>query len=197
MYYSDANQVNIIPFFNTEYFFNCNLKLQLNNFNYLYVADSSSQKNHMILLSAWNHFAKKYKEKKLTLNLTLPNSSSKEILDFIDKIQNDGVRIINHKDCNLEKIRELYKNCNYLIYPSLTESFGLPLIEAALSGCKVISSDLPYVYQVVSPSLVFDPTKEESIIDALSLSINFDNIKPTKIKIKSEIDNLINSIKYV
>ena len=43
----------------------------------------------------------------------------------------------------------------FLIYPSLNESLGMPLVEAVLSKCKVIASDLNYVDQVIIPSLKF------------------------------------------
>ncbi len=42
-----------------------------------------------------------------------------------------------------EKMAELYAACDLFIYPTLVESFGLPLIEAMASGLPVVASDLP------------------------------------------------------
>ena len=60
-------------------------------------------------------------------------------------------------------INKIYKIVNFLIFPSLNESLGLPLIEANLYKLPIIASDLDYVYDVCEPSLTFDPYSEEDI----------------------------------
>jgi glycosyltransferase involved in cell wall biosynthesis len=193
----ESNKIDVIPFYNENYFKNINLNQDENNINYLYVADGSPQKNHSSLLDAFEKFVKLKKDIPYTLNLTISETSSKSLLNKIKKLQNDGINIINHKECTYQKIRELYKLCNFLIYPSLTESFGLPLIEAAISGCKIISSDLPYVYKIVNPSLVFDPNNVESITNALLLSTINNELKPTKLHVHNNIKKLLKKIQYV
>ena len=129
--------------------------------------------------------------------MTLPDTSPKYILEMIESLQILGHNIINHKSCSIDEIRNLYKSCNYLIFPSLTESFGLPLIEAASSGCKIISSDLPYVYCVINPSITFNPNSIEDILKALCLSIDYKYIQTTTLNVKCNIDKLLKMIKYV
>jgi glycosyltransferase involved in cell wall biosynthesis len=41
-----------------------------------------------------------------------------------------------------EELKWLYKNCGLLIAPSLTEGFGLPVVEALLCGSRVACSDI-------------------------------------------------------
>ena len=60
---------------------------------------------------------------------------------------------------------------DYLVYPSLVESFGLPLIEAQINHVNIIASDLPYVYDVCKPYLVFDPRSVNDILSKLKLSL--------------------------
>lgn len=189
--------VKVMPFFDVTKFHRCNSLMVENYTNYLYVADSSKQKNHLSLLLAWEKFTQFSENMNFTLHLTLSVNSSKKILDKIDFLKSTGRKIVNHKDCSVEEIRELYQNCNYFIFPSLAESFGLPLIEAASAGCKVIASNLPYVFNVIEPSLVFNPNDEQSIFNSLISSKDYSNVKNTKLLVENNIDQLLNTINYV
>lgn len=193
----DKSKILICPIFSTEYFKNCNFQKQENNLNYLYVADSSPQKNHINLLDAWVLFVQNNRNKNLTLHFTLDEICSKEILDKVDLINKSGITVQNHGLCTKNQIKDLYTKCNYLVYPSLAESFGLPLVEAVAAGCNIIASNLPYVFEVVNPSLVFNPYNIPSILNALNLSINQKNISSTILKVENKIDLLFNSNTYV
>lgn len=73
-----------------------------------------------------------------------------------------------------EELRALYENAYALVFPSLTEGFGLPPAEAMTLGCPVISSNggaIPEVTEGASISL--DPTDIDSWTRAMdSLSAN-------------------------
>ena len=88
----------------------------------------------------------------------------------------------------------LYNSCEFAIYPSLLESFGLPLIEAANHGCKVIASNLPYVHEIVEPSQTFDPYSTESISNAILNAIDTDDLPKTKVLVENKLDNFIEFI---
>lgn len=192
-----SEMVSVMPFFDITNFKNCNELKNDNYKNYLYVADSSSQKNHLQLLQAWEIFTQKPENKQYTLHLTLPRTSSKIILEKIEFLKNKGSIIINHNECSVQKIRELYKISNYFIYPSLAESFGLPLIEATSAGCKIIASNLPYVFNIIEPSLIFNPNDYQCILNALITSKDYSSVKNSKLLVENNIDQLLNTIKYV
>jgi glycosyltransferase involved in cell wall biosynthesis len=191
----EKSKIVICPIFNVDLFYNCNKGLAENNVNYLYVADGSPQKNHINLIKAWSTLNKT--NRKLILHLTLEDSFFQDLINEFQKSNHKHLSIINHGWCSPNQIRDLYRKCNYLVYPSLAESFGLPLIEAAASGCKVISADLPYVYEVVAPSLVFNPSNLVDIINALEQSIYDKNISPTILKVDNKIELLFNTYLYV
>lgn len=191
----EKSNILVCPIFDVDFFKNCNSGIEENNANYLYVADGSPQKNHFNLLHAWSLFAQK--NKNFTLHLTLDKTNFEEIINKIQVVSNNQFKVINHGWCSLDKVRDLYMKCNYLVYPSLAESFGLPLIEAAASGCKIIASDLPYVTEVVNPSLVFNPDNVESILKSLNKSIDYINIPSTGLKVENKIDLLFNTNSYV
>lgn len=190
----NKNNIFEVPFFNLCLFNNCNQSFEGGFNNYLYIADCSKQKNHLRLLNAWDKFTNANKFEKITLNLTLPKSSCKALFQKIEYLKKTGRNIINHTDCTPIEIKELYMKCNYLIFPSLAESFGLPLLEATSAGCKIIASNMPYVFKVIEPSLVFNPNEEDSIVSALLESRDYKNIKDSKLIVKDKIDHLLNII---
>ena len=105
-----------------------------------------------------------------------------------------NLKVEFHGTLSLYDVYELYNSCEYAIYPSLVESFGLPLIEATNHGCKVIASDLPYVHEIIEPSLTFDPYSVESISNSILKAIETDNLPETKVLVENKLDNFINFI---
>jgi glycosyltransferase involved in cell wall biosynthesis len=72
----------------------------------------------------------------------------------------------------------LYKGSKALIFPSLYEGFGFPIVEAQGSGCPVLSSNISVMPEVIGDSGVyFDPNNEESLVKAIySLEGNQENL---------------------
>jgi len=62
------------------------------------------------------------------------------------------------------QLRNQYSGARALIYPSVMEGFGIPLVEAMMSGCPVICSDRSSIPEVASDAAAyFDPTSIESM----------------------------------
>ena len=69
---------------------------------------------------------------------------------------------LSHADCLTE-----YEKADALIFPSVLESYGLPLIEAMVMGIPVIAADLPYARVLCGDEgIYFDPESSESLIVA-------------------------------
>jgi glycosyltransferase involved in cell wall biosynthesis len=66
------------------------------------------------------------------------------------------------------EIYRLYGSSSALIYPSYSESLGLPLIEAAQRGMPILAPELDYVRDVVCPVQTFDPRSPVSIARAVT-----------------------------
>ena len=60
-----------------------------------------------------------------------------------------------------------YKVSGALIFPSLRESFGLPLVEATKLKVPILASELDFVYDVCQPAETFDPKSPRSIARAV------------------------------
>ena len=50
-----------------------------------------------------------------------------------------------------EELISLYKRCKVLLFPSLEEGLGIPIIEAQVCGCPVVTTDLRPMNQLVGP----------------------------------------------
>ena len=57
----------------------------------------------------------------------------------------------------------LYENCRLFVFPSLDEGFGLPVVEAALSGAPMVLSDIPAFRELAPGAAFFDPLDPASI----------------------------------
>jgi glycosyltransferase involved in cell wall biosynthesis len=69
------------------------------------------------------------------------------------------------------ELRWLYENASALVYPSLDEGFGIPLVDAARFGCPVLCSDIPIFHEVMGiHARYFDPLSAESIANAMHAS---------------------------
>ncbi len=72
------------------------------------------------------------------------------------------------------KLVELYRNAELLLFPSLYEGFGWPVIEANACGCRAIVSSAPSLVEAggSAASLIVDPRDIQAgadrVIDVLS-----------------------------
>ncbi|MEI6228484.1 MAG: glycosyltransferase family 1 protein [Candidatus Saccharibacteria bacterium] len=77
----------------------------------------------------------------------------------------------------------LYKNAAAYIFPSLSEGFGLPGLEAMGYGAPVVSSNatcLPEVYG--DAAIYFDPNSTDDMADAIRKILNNDKLRDEQIK---------------
>ncbi len=97
---------------------------------------------------------KKYKEdcQNLSKKLGLENS-----IYWIDRLD------------SIEELKCIYHKAKALIYPSLYEGFGLPVVEALLSETPVITSNCSSLPEAGGPhSIYIDPNNVEEIANAIS-----------------------------
>jgi glycosyltransferase involved in cell wall biosynthesis len=79
------------------------------------------------------------------------------------------------------QLRWLYENCQAYVFPSLSEGFGLPGLEAMNHGAPVISSNatcLPKIYG--DAALYFDPLDIDDMVLKINSVLN-DSVKTKKL----------------
>ncbi|MEZ0184331.1 glycosyltransferase [Flavobacterium oncorhynchi] len=159
-------------------------------YTYLYVSLANPHKNHKRLIESFCMFYDKHKIGKLMVTV---GEEFSDVLNLINEKVRLKYPIENLGYIEREKLLQYYKLSEYMIFPSLTESFGLGLVEAIENDCKVIGADLPYTYAVCNPSIVFDPYSDASIFKAFEVSLE-NNVTESSSIIVDEIEAIINMI---
>ena len=145
-------------------------------YDYLYIASGEPHKNHRCLIQAWIIMAKRGIFP--TLCLTIGKDNELALFRWIDASrQKYDLKIEMLGELSYSEVQNLYNNSRVLVYPSLIESLGLPLLEAAESGISIIASDLDYVHDIIKPTAVFNPYSAESIADTLMNSYPKSNVE--------------------
>lgn len=184
----DSSKVLVLPFYPPLHIEDNSKQLRKKN-SLLYVSNAPAHKNHIRLINSFCAFYDLYKIGSLTV--TIGEEFNDLSILLYDKIKL-GYPITNIGFVNRSELSTIYQETEYLIYPSLAESFGLSLVEAIENGCKIIAADLPYTHAICEPSLVFNPLDENAIIDALSLSLrDGKKLKKSVAKVSNNIDHII------
>lgn len=65
---------------------------------------------------------------------------------------------------------EIYRRCDALLFLSIAESYGFPLVEAMFVGLPIVCPDLPYARTLCGDNAIyFDPQSVESLRSAISM----------------------------
>jgi len=135
-------------------------------FDFIYAASGDPHKNHIALLEAWRLLAQSCLRPSLCL--TIDSARHPMLVSAIDTaVREDGLAITNLGWLSAPELAKAYAESGALIYPSLVESFGLPLLEAGQANLPVLAPELDYVRDVANPAETFDPTSPLSIARAV------------------------------
>jgi glycosyltransferase involved in cell wall biosynthesis len=131
-------------------------------YNFIYPGVLLKHKNHLNLILALILLSKEnlYPRVLLTINKKLESNSNlfKLILDFKLKVT---CKYFNNS------IDKAYRMSEALIYPSLSETIGLPIIEAHNNGLFILASNRVYAKQFIKPNILFDPLSPRDIADKI------------------------------
>ena len=79
-----------------------------------------------------------------------------------------------------DELIALYNCALAMIYPSLYEGFGLPLLEAMACGCPVVASNATSLPEVVGDAgLLCNPDDHTDMADAIEQVISSDSLRAT------------------
>ena len=140
----------------------------------LYPANLWPHKNHELLLTAWAMARQQGLPKDLKLICTGEGAARREWLEKI-------TRELQLQDCVVFKgfvsdqaLNALYKQTKGVIFPSLYEGFGMPIVEAMQRGIPLACSNNTACKEVSgNAALQFDPRCPQQLAEALiELSTN-------------------------
>ena len=170
----DSNKIHVIYLAASDMYHNSRIetdsarhKYQLPQEYLFYPANCWPHKNHLILIMAFYLYHKTFNNH---LHLVFSGSGINDnpsIKDLITQYHlQEYVHILDYIDS--DDMPGLYKNAQALVFPSLFEGFGIPLLEAMAMGCPIIASDSTSVPEVAGDAAyLFDPKNPQSICEAI------------------------------
>ncbi len=132
----------------------------------LFVGTIEPRKNILRMIKAMKIIINEDKDLKLLL-VGKKGWAYKEILEYMAKSGMDESIIITEY-VSREELKYIYEKSLFLIFPSLYEGFGLPILESAYTETPVIASDIRVFREIFRDFPVyFDPLSPEDMAEAI------------------------------
>ncbi|HBZ5596736.1 Partial mannosyltransferase B [Klebsiella quasipneumoniae] len=138
---------------------------------FLIVGNRKKHKNEISSLKAFKLL------KNNEYNVLITGNASLELMEYINNESlNDNVHFIGPQTDS--ELASLYKGATALIFPSLYEGFGLPVVEAMSCGTPVITSNVSSLPEISGDAAILvDPLNINEISDAMSSIINDNSLR--------------------
>jgi glycosyltransferase involved in cell wall biosynthesis len=133
-----------------------------------YPANFWPHKNHRMLLTAYGMYLSRHPEPPLHLVLTGALTGEQQVLK--DCVGRMGLVSYVHFPGYLSEneLSAVWEGCSCLIFPSLFEGFGIPVLEAMNFNKPVLCSNASSLPEVAgNAALYFDPRKPEDILRSM------------------------------
>ena len=140
----------------------------------LTVGTINSRKNLWNMVRAYNKM--EMKERPAFIVVGNGREYRRKVEEYIkeNKLRNDVHIESNIHDGRI--LQALYSNALCMIYPSFYEGFGLPVVEAALQHCPVITSNVSSLPEAAGEDAILcNPSSVKELTDALQLLTSDEN----------------------
>jgi glycosyltransferase involved in cell wall biosynthesis len=109
-------------------------------------------------------------EKERDLQLVIAGGEGHGVEEINEQIDRSSHRVAIHRlgFVSDEMLVSLYRDAIALLYPSLYEGFGIPILEAMAAGCPVITSKIGAMAEVAdNAALLVDPNDTDEMVAAM------------------------------
>lgn len=155
----------------------------------LYVGNREAYKNFQPMMRAIANVLKKENVRLICAGGKAFNNIEHDLFKEL-KVED----LVIHENINDEKLGSLYVNAIAMIFPSLYEGFGIPVLEAFSCNCPVLLSNQSSLPEVGGDAVeYFDPYNQESMKTALEKII--DN-EPLRIELISKGQNQLKGFSW-
>jgi glycosyltransferase involved in cell wall biosynthesis len=138
-----------------------------------YPANFWSHKNHRMLLTAYNILLRRHPELELDLVFTGALAQQEQELRYAAKSMGLEQRVHFLGYLPDEQLAAVFHGCQFIIYPSLYEGFGIPILEAFTFGKPVLCSNGTSLPEIGGEAaLYFDPRRPMAIVQAIEELLN-------------------------
>ncbi len=106
------------------------------------------RKNHWMILQVWRRLIEQYGERAPRLVIVGQRGwECEQVLDLLERC--DLLRrFAREETCSDARLVTYLRHAQALLFPSFTEGYGLPLVEALNLGVPVLASDLPVFREI-------------------------------------------------
>ena len=159
--------------------------------NYLlHVGSAAWYKNRKAVYNAFRHASEKLPSLDLKLILVGPKPQDGELdTDLSDWFQSHPNSLISLDNLSENSLAELYKHAKALVFPSYIEGFGWPPLEAAVHGCRVITTRTGAISDLLGDYAHYiDAKVQTSIEQAVIQALQFSCKKNVPIRLPSHDD---------
>ena len=142
-----------------------------------FLGNTDPKKNTKGALQAFSEFLKVDKR---NIKLVMLDYDLIELSKLLTEIGNPGLIdhiVLTGYVVNTD-LPAIYSQCDLFLYPSLRESFGIPMLEAMACGAPVITSNTSSMPEVAGDgAFIVDPFKPDEITAAMIAILTDDSIR--------------------
>lgn len=152
----------------------------INNPFFLYVGNAYPHKNLSFLIEAIVHLNKVVKSH---LVVVTPKNIFAQRLKKTIELLDAKMYVTVLENISDGELSELYTYADSFVFPSLSEGFGLPVLEAFSVSTLALTSDIPVFREVYGTAAVyFDPTSVDSLFTQMKKILSLSNETKNKMK---------------
>jgi len=147
----------------------------------LFLGNTSARKNAVRVIESYCIYASKEPH---PIPLVTPGLTLGFVTDLLGKLkQRDKLKfMITPGYIRDEDLATVYSLSSLFLFPSLSEGFGMPLVEAMASGTPVITSNVSCLPEIAGNAAVLvDPAQANSLADAVIHMLTNDQLRIEKI----------------
>lgn len=128
----------------------CPYNYEKGSYNFIYPSMGATYKEHITIVKALRCLYSKEPElaRRIKVHFTLQESDNKELYNCICQYHQED-NYVFHGNMPHRQVLSMMKSCSGLLFPSVIETLGLPLLEAASLGIPIIANDLGYAREVL------------------------------------------------
>jgi len=137
-----------------------------------YVTKYGVQKNFSVVLRSIKKLVLSGINPQLILTL---NENSPEVKSILKEISDNGIEgnIINYGEVEQHKIQEIYNKIDIFLFPSIVESFGMPMLEAMSVGLPVIAAKTPVNQEILGENaILFSANSDKELSEKIMQLVN-------------------------
>ncbi|MBU9629613.1 glycosyltransferase family 4 protein [Burkholderia multivorans] len=109
------------------------------------------RKNHWFMLHIWRRLVEQMGETAPKLVVIGRRGwECENVIDMLERCATIRDVVIEESDCSDERLHAWLQHARALVFPSFSEGYGMPLVEALMLGLPVLASDLPVFHEIAS-----------------------------------------------